>query len=255
MKERTLLDDVLKIAGFTVFLLIAILGLWRHPMVVLAAVVLGAALELYFWHDRLDVGLFFTGAVFGVLVEYVAVGANYYSYAKSEMAGLPIYLPVVWGYLLVMFNRIVGTLAALCEGRAWSRFLVKALVVLAQLVIVAYFVFLAVKIDRRVVAGCGIFLLLAARAWNRDEDVLMLLVTGIGGLIGETIAVQAGVWEYHAPYFKSIGIPVSLPLIWGLMGLTSRRLALLVCTRRSSRSKADPGSRDTGSLGSILKGG
>ncbi len=217
------------------YILGAVLGLWQHPLAVLVVVVIGILLEMFAWHEKADIALLITGAVLGVLGENFAVGKNYYAYAKSGSSGLPIYLPAVWGFLLVLFNRFGRTLHSLSETRPWSRYLRKGVLLGTQFLIVGYFAVMAVLIDRYVVAVCSIFLLLAARLWHEQEDIMMFLVSALGGVTGEAISVQCGIWEYANPYFSSIGIPLSLPILWGLAGLVSRRLALLV-TRIHSRS-------------------
>ena len=182
---------------------------------------------MYIWHEKMDISLLFTGAILGLLGENFAVGKNYYAYTVSGTSGLPVYLPAVWGYLLVLFNRFGMTLHDLSKIRSWSQHLKKAMLVGAQFLIVGYFAAMVALVDRYVVAACSIFLLLAARLWHQEEDVIMFLVAALGGVTGEAISVQCGIWEYANPYFSSLGIPLSLPILWGLAGLVSRRLALL----------------------------
>jgi len=210
------------------YLLGAVLGLWQHPLAVLIVVVVGILFQVFVWHEKADIALLFTGAILGLLGENFAVGKSYYAYAKSGSSGLPVYLPAVWGYLLVLFNRIGMTLHALSETRPWSRRLRKGVLTGAQFLFVGYFAVMVALIDRYVAAVCSIFLILAARLWHEPEDIMMFLVAALGGVTGEAISVQCGIWEYAKPYFSSIGIPLSLPILWGLAGLVSRRLALLV---------------------------
>lgn len=57
-------------------------------------------------------------------------------------------------------------------------------------------------------------------------DLLAFLVSMVAGPIGEIVAIYFGAWEYSNPSF--IGIPIWLPLLWGIAGITLRRIPLLV---------------------------
>jgi hypothetical protein len=39
--------------------------------------------------------------------------------------------------------------------------------------------------------------------------------------------MQLGFWQYHYPYFKSVGLPLSLTMAWGLSAVMIGRLAMI----------------------------
>ena len=56
--------------------------------------------------------------------------------------------------------------------------------------------------------------LIGNRFWHKKHDYIFYLTGAIVGLIAEAIAVQFDVWTYSNPTI--IGIPMWLPLAWGL---------------------------------------
>lgn len=58
--------------------------------------------------------------------------------------------------------------------------------------------------------------------WNKLEDVFRYGVAAIGGPTAEAVCIYFGVWAYSNP---TILIPIWLPLVWGLTGIISGRLA------------------------------
>lgn len=66
--------------------------------------------------------------------------------------------------------------------------------------------------------------ILAIWMWDRRKrDEVWLGVTIVLGPIVDLIAVGGGAWSYGAPFVA--GIPVWLPLAYGISGLLLRRLA------------------------------
>jgi hypothetical protein len=57
---------------------------------------------------------------------------------------------------------------------------------------------------------------------KRKRDEFWVVVGGTLGPIAEILAIGGGAWEYTAPYF--FGIPIWLPLLWGLAALFGRRV-------------------------------
>lgn len=56
--------------------------------------------------------------------------------------------------------------------------------------------------------------------WNRKSDVVFFGLCALMGSAGELIAISFGAWEYSQPW---IGIPLWLPLAWGISGLYLKR--------------------------------
>lgn len=65
--------------------------------------------------------------------------------------------------------------------------------------------------------------LLRLRLYHRKDDLFFFFSGMIFGPISEMILVQFGVWRYANPTF--LGVPVWLPLAWGLAVLMIKRFA------------------------------
>lgn len=72
-------------------------------------------LALKLWHTKQDAYFFIVGALLGPLGELLAVTVGVWTYANPAVLGLPLWLPLAWGLVVVFFNRIVCTVTALLE--------------------------------------------------------------------------------------------------------------------------------------------
>jgi hypothetical protein len=59
--------------------------------------------------------------------------------------------------------------------------------------------------------------------WHKKHDVLFFVTGAIVGPVGEIVCIYFGVWQYANPTF--LGIPVWLPLAWGLATMLIKRIA------------------------------
>ncbi|HLD38974.1 MAG TPA: hypothetical protein VJB05_01520 [archaeon] len=50
--------------------------------------------------------------------------------------------------------------------------------------------------------------------WHKKRDIILFVSGAIFGPLAETVAVYFGVWSYANPTF--LGIPIWLPLVWGM---------------------------------------
>ncbi|UCD03010.1 MAG: DUF2878 family protein [Candidatus Aenigmatarchaeota archaeon] len=71
-----------------------------------------------------------------------------------------------------------------------------------------------------------IVLLIFLKFDYRKGDVYYIIIAAILGPIGEIICVYFGVWSYANPTF--LGIPIWLPLAWGLAVLAIKRIAVII---------------------------
>ena len=71
----------------------------------------------------------------------------------------------------------------------------------------------------------SIFMLLAVIFWHGERDILIFVIGAVLGTLGEYICRKLGFWRYHYPFFRSIGLPISLPLAWGLSAVIVGRVA------------------------------
>jgi len=59
--------------------------------------------------------------------------------------------------------------------------------------------------------------------WRRKGDAYFLLIGAALGAVAEIIAIHYGVWQYANPSF--LGIPMWLPIAWGIIAVLIRRMA------------------------------
>lgn len=59
--------------------------------------------------------------------------------------------------------------------------------------------------------------------WHRKGDAYFFAAGAVTGSIGEIAAAQYGAWQYPSPDF--LGIPLWLPLLWGMGAMLVKRLA------------------------------
>ena len=71
------------------------------------------------------------------------------------------------------------------------------------------------------VAAYTAFLLIL---WHETEDLRCLIFVVVVGTASEIISVSFGAWTYNNPTF--LGIPIWLPLTWGIAVLCLRRFII-----------------------------
>ncbi len=85
---------------------------WRNN-ILLAIIYLAFTVGLILWHkDSTEFFIFVYGIIIGALVETVGTQiSGYQSFAKPDFAGIPMWLPIVWGYGFVAMKRIGFSIA------------------------------------------------------------------------------------------------------------------------------------------------
>jgi hypothetical protein len=75
-----------------------------------------------------------------------------------------------------------------------------------------------------------ILLIITLRFDYRKDDIYHTISGMILGSIAEIICVYFGVWRYANPTF--LGIPLWLPLAWGVGVLSIKRIAVIISETR-----------------------
>ena len=211
------------------YLVLTVVFFWRRP--ILATILLSSGITLWLWYhrNRADAAAMLWAALLGTPSEMVCVYKGVWTYqAPGMVLGIPVWIPLIWASLFCLFRRIVLTLLELINHRwpdpkALAR---KFLFRIIETIIVVYFIWVAFSITRSIALVYAIIILIAAFFWRQERDVLIFLVGGFLGTIGEFICMQLGFWQYHYPYFKTVGLPLSLTMAWGLSAVMIGRLAM-----------------------------
>ena len=65
--------------------------------------------------------------------------------------------------------------------------------------------------------------LIGMKFWHKKHDIYFFAIGAIIGPVGEIIAIYFGAWQYANP--SLLGIPIWLPIVWGLAMILVKRLA------------------------------
>jgi hypothetical protein len=231
MEERQK-QRVWKELFFEAFTGIYILGVvvvfWRKPF--WTSLLLGGnlAMQLWFWREKADLAAMVAAAVLGTPSEMVCVKTGVWTYhAPGMVLGLPIWIPFVWASLFCLFRRSSFTILAIV-GRIWpdpDTFARKALFRGLGGLILVYALMTLYIIKKTIAAVYSAFLIPALIFWRGEKDILIFIIGGMLGTVGEYTCMKLGFWQYHYPFLKSIGVPISLPLAWGLSAVIVGRIA------------------------------
>jgi len=213
-----------------IYIVLTVVLFWRQPIV--ATLMLTAGIVLWLWHyrNRADAAAMLWAALLGTPSEMLCVYKGVWTYqAPGMILGIPVWIPLIWASLFCLFRRIVLTLLALINRRwpdpnAVAR---KMMFLVLEAFIIVYFVWVALSIARSIALVYALIILIAAFFWRQERDILIFLVGGFLGTLGEFICMQLGFWQYHYPYFKSVGLPLSLTMAWGLSAVMIGRLAMI----------------------------
>jgi len=225
---RTILNEVMFELFACVFVIVVVLTLWSNPFVALVALAVGIVLQRCFWKEKVDGAVMAIAALVGAPAEILCVKSGLWSYrAPGLVFGVPIWLPLVWAYLICLFRRISLSIYMVLhsapsddENAAFS-----GLFPFLKFLILVYFLATVLVIDKKIAITFSLFMGVMAIFRHRRKDVLLFITGAILGTFGEFLCMQLGFWHYHKPTLKAIGLPVSLPLAWGLSSIIIVSLA------------------------------
>lgn len=232
---------LLLFAGIPLF----VLGLRSYPALIFLG--LGALGWWTAFHrkDEFWKRLFCYAAFYGTVGEAICVagswsssGEGLWSYNFPSLFGwnlpLPVWLPLVWGNLFVLFAALAGKLRSLGLGRRKNEGLRFFLVLL----VVAYAGVLFRTIDSRILLVFTPFFTAFLLYWNSISDILLFIIAALLGTAGEILAMREGLWVYTRPMLREEwivqlgipGLPISLAMAWGLSAIFLVRIS----SRRST---------------------
>lgn len=169
-----------------------------------------------------------SAALLGTSSQIICVKTGVWTYhAPGLFFGIPIWLPLVWASLFCLFRRVSITLHSVIRKIWPSNGILGRKLFFWVLggVIAVYSVAVVLMIVPTIAIVYSIFMLIAVIFWHGERDILIFLIGGVLGTVGEYICMKLGFWRYHYPFFRSIGLPISLPLAWGLSSVIVGRVA------------------------------
>jgi len=232
--------------GFTCIYIVAIVVFcWRSPLWASLLLGLGLALQLWFWREKADAAMMAAAALLGTPSEILCVNVGVWTYhAPGLIFGIPVWIPLIWASLFCLFRRISLSIHSLLDV-LWPPKRTRARKIVFWVlggVIVAYYLITVSVIKKSIAAAYTLFMIPAVLFWRGERDILIFLVGAGFGTLGEYICMKLGFWHYHYPTFKSIGLPISLFLAWGLSAVITGRIARI--WERSENRGPSHGKRD-----------
>ncbi len=216
------------LAVFSGFVIATVLYLSQFQWLC-ALVLLAGCAAVIFWERRRwwsVLKMMLVAGVLGAVGEWLCVRKfNLWQYHFPVFKdGLPVWIGLVWSYLYALFILI----AEIFED-GWRRLGDPIKNFLAIGFGVVFFLFLRevfLHIDRNISYYYILFLAIGLSIWRAPADTLTLIVAGIGGTVGEYMSIRHGLWHYTNPVFPASGMPISLPLAWGLAAVFVRNAAM-----------------------------
>ena len=213
---------------FCFFYVIVVVIIWAEHIWASVLLVGGLYIQLCFWRDKSDGVIMLIAVIFGTVGEILCVKSNVWKYrADGVLLGIPLWVPFAWAFLLCLFRRVsLSTYSVIIK--IWpspSLLRRKVLFAIMGVTIIIYFFAIILLINKAIAIIYSIIFITSIMFCRRDIDILIFLIGSTCGTLGEYICISLGLWRYHFPFFASVGIPVSLPLAWGLSSVIICKIA------------------------------
>jgi hypothetical protein len=235
--NRTLRIQFLLEAVLCLYVIAVVVMCWSRPVWAFMLLVAGLCTEFWFWRKKADLAMMVAAGMLGSFSEILCIKEGVWTYdAPGLVFGIPVWIPLVWAYLLCLFRRISISIQSLTQSlwpssKTHAR---KRLFSIAGGMIVAYYLMTVAVISKTIALVYTVFMVPVTIFFRGELDILNFLVGATLGPLGEFLCMKLGFWQYHYPFFRSIGIPLSLPLAWGLSTVVIGRIAKLFSVEKGA---------------------
>lgn len=211
--QRTFISLALTVYGITMAS-----HFYMHNLVLLFSETIVIALLIMYRANSTTYWMVPIAMVVSVIGDLLAYHFKAWSYANPTFAiGTPIWLPMGWAIMLILFDDLAETIFEWMKAKMSPRTLSIIINILRGLILV--YAWIALHSINKTYAL--LFLLLAIPVFifiRGPYNVILFIVAAVHGTAFEYFCIQNGAWKYTYPYFDKYGIPISLPLGWGLIG-------------------------------------
>jgi len=185
-------------------------------------------IALLFFHTKEDLVFFWTGALLGTGAEIVCIYYGAWNYSNPVILGIPLWLPIFWGFASLFVRRLRDTVYKLehidihykhNEDLPLSYLILIYDIFLFGLSIV--FISLLWRTNILLLIILLVLFWLTTHNFHKKEDLFFVSMAAIVGPIAEIICINAGAWYYSNP--SIFGIPSWLPVAYAILGLVLRR--------------------------------
>jgi hypothetical protein len=104
--ERTAVKRFVQTLSFVVYGVATVSALWPRSLLLTAVLVLGSIVMLALQRDAEEYVLYGVAAVTGAIAEVVAIYYGAWQYTAPDVAGIPYWLPVLWGMAAIAMKRM-----------------------------------------------------------------------------------------------------------------------------------------------------
>lgn len=203
--------------GIDVATLVAICTLYSINIILTVVIGIIFLFTLLFRFSRYKLILVAFATLFGTGGEMLccAPGIELWIYKNPSFWGIPSWLPMIWPILMMTFTEMAAYMHELFSATVTEegyRLILK----LAMALVLVYSVYTFFRIQWFIATVFFIFLVLMIIFAHKPFHIVLFWMAALGGSLGEYICIQNEVWYYTRPFFSEIGIPLSLPLAWGL---------------------------------------
>jgi len=154
--------------------------------------------------------------VIGLIIDCFFCKYDWWVYKNPSAPILfPIWLLLAWSILVIIFAEL-AILIYMNLNKFIQKTFLKWLYGLLTILILGYTLFTVTHINRFIAAALLGMLLVTVLFSRYPFNIVLFMVAALLGTAGEILCMRYDVWYYTRPYFPSTGIPLSLPLAWGL---------------------------------------
>jgi len=204
---------------------------WSSTLISSLSSILILAIAFVFFYCKEDIIFFIYGAILGPLAEIICIRYGVWQYSNPLFFGIPFWLVVVWGLAFMLSRRIRDTAFSLSHIKT-HYFHHPNLIKFEKILVfdVVIYLLLILSLISFWQSNIPLFLLLlivlafTLSAYHMKEDVFFVVFTMVIGPTIEVICVYFGAWSYGNP--SLLGIPIWLPLAYGIFGVLVRRTAI-----------------------------
>lgn len=241
--------DLLFTVAAGLWVTLGVLNLWDHPGVLGAWLGLGCLALLRAWKTPTDHASFAVAGVLGVIGECLCTQTSFgfWTYAPAACSfgwTIPFWLPLVWGFLMLLFHHVGALALRLAPVR------IPGLHVLGGAgipILLLCFSHPAFHIFPPILACYGIVVGVVLVRWNTPEDLAAFYAGGLLGTLGEYLCIHEGIWSYRLTFWSlpwppwdpgsldTVAMAYTLPMAWGLSTVMVRNAGSRVAFWMGSR--------------------
>ena len=242
MRKNLVIEFIFE--AFTCIYIVAVVVFcWRSPIWASSLLGFGVVMQLWFWRGKADAVMMAAAALLGTPSEVLCVNVGIWTYhAPGLIFGIPVWIPLIWASLFCLFRRISISIHSVTRDIWPGGNMLARKIIFGVLggVIVIYFLITVAVINKTIAIVYTLFMIPAVIFCHRERDILIFIVGAFFGTLGEYICMKLGFWQYNYPFLRSIGLPISLFLAWGLSSVITGRIAEIWEKRENFKNRNSP---------------